>query len=243
MEKTLHRDLYLEDSWFRKEREGIFFAEWMCVGRDSDLSDKGDYRVVDLAGESIVLVRGDDERLRAFFNVCRHRGCQLVDSEDPDATSGRFKANIRCPYHSWTYRLDGALHHAPHMEVDKERYHLHEARLDAWAGFVFVNVKPGVKTLAEHLGPVPDRVARYPLAELVVGRRIGYSVAANWKVLLENFNECYHCAGVHPELCKVVPAFRKDGGADLRWEEGIPHRQGANTFTFSGTTDRQPFPA
>jgi Rieske 2Fe-2S family protein len=92
------------------------------------------------------------------------------------------------------------------------------------------------------LGPIPERVRRYPLAELLVGHRIDYEVEANWKVILENYNECYHCAGVHPELCQVVPAFRKAGGSGLDWDAGIPHREGANTFTFSGTTTRAPFP-
>ncbi len=83
---------------------------------------------------------------------------------------------------------------------------------------------------------------RYPLADLKVAHRIDYRVAANWKVILENYNECYHCAGVHPELCKIVPAFRQGGGAELDWDNGIPQKTGTNTFTFSGTTNRQPFP-
>jgi len=87
-----------------------------------------------------------------------------------------------------------------------------------------------------------DNLANYPLAELRLGKRIVYDVRANWKVMLENYNECYHCGGVHPELCKVVPAFRANGGASLDWDEGVPHREGAVTFTFSGTTDRAPFP-
>ena len=129
----------------------------------------------------------------------------------------RFKANIRCPYHSWAYNLDGSLHHAPHMEVKKENYHLYEMALDCWGGFVFIRVKASDTTLAEQLGDIPERFSRYPLADLVCEKRIEYSVAANWKVILENFNECYHCAGVHPELCKVVPDFRKNGGANLDW--------------------------
>jgi phenylpropionate dioxygenase-like ring-hydroxylating dioxygenase large terminal subunit len=113
MEATLHRDCYLEESWFAKEREHIFFAEWTCVARESDIPKSGDYKAINLTGESILLVRGEDDKLRAFFNVCRHRGCQLVDSLAPEQKSGRFKTNIRCPYHSWVYKLDGALHHAP----------------------------------------------------------------------------------------------------------------------------------
>ena len=92
------------------------------------------------------------------------------------------------------------------------------------------------------IAPVAERVRRYPLETLVVGRRIEYDVRANWKVVAENYNECYHCAGVHPELCEVVPAFKEGGGAGLDWEHGIPHRDGAFTFTKTGTTSRPPFP-
>ncbi len=97
--------------------------------------------------------------------------------------------------------------------------------------------------LEEQLGPVPARTARYPLSELRIGHTIRYQVAANWKVVCENYNECYHCAGVHPELCAVVPAFRDRGGANLDWDRGIPHRPGAYTFTASGTTQRRAFPS
>jgi Rieske 2Fe-2S family protein len=96
--------------------------------------------------------------------------------------------------------------------------------------------------LASQLGPIVERTARYPLAELRTARRITYDAAANWKCIVENFNECYHCGQVHPELCEVVPAFKRVGGGDLDWDRGIPHREGATTFTFTGTTDRAPFP-
>lgn len=242
MEATLHRDLYLENSWFARERERIFFDQWFCVGREDDLPYEGSYRVVELAGESIVLVRGSDGNLRAFHNVCRHRGCQLIDSRNPDQQQGKFPAHIRCPYHSWTYRLDGALHHTPHVEVDKSNYHLHAVRLDRWAGFVFLKVGPEPTSLADQLGPIPPRVRRYPLHDLVADWTFEYEVAANWKVILENYNECYHCAGVHPELCNIVPAFRKNGGSNLDWEAGVPQRPGTNTYTATGTTARPPFP-
>jgi Rieske 2Fe-2S family protein len=242
MEKTLHRDLYIENEWFAREREHIFFGDWTCIGREEDCPGPGDYRAISIAGESVLTVRGEDGVLRAFFNVCRHRGCQLVDSTDPEKQQGRMLSNIRCPYHSWTYRLDGSLHHTPHLEVEKARYHLHKVALDTWAGFVFANIAGSGKTLAEQLGPIAKRVRRYPLADLRTGANIDYTAAANWKVILENYNECYHCAGVHPELCKIVPEFRKNGGAGLDWEDGIPQKQGTDTFTFSGTSSRPSFP-
>jgi Rieske 2Fe-2S family protein len=112
-----------------------------------------------------------------------------------------------------------------------------------WGGFVFVNLTPAnAAPLARQIAGIPERLARYPLSELRIGHTIRYEVAANWKVLCENYNECYHCGGVHPELCALVPAFRERGGAGLDWLRGIPHRAGAYTFTKSGTTRRRAFP-
>jgi Rieske 2Fe-2S family protein len=118
--------------------------------------------------------------------------------------------------------------------------------IESWGGFFFLNLTPAEAAgrnygLLCQMGPVPERLQRYPLAQLHSGRRIVYEVEANWKVLLENYNECYHCGPVHPELCRLVPAFKQRGGSDLDWERGIPHREGAWTFTETGTTSRRPF--
>jgi Rieske 2Fe-2S family protein len=165
--------------------------------------------------------------------------------------SGRFAGAIRCPYHAWTYTLEGELRTAPFLEDDdaftSADFPLHPVGVDTWGGFAFVHLEPARSptaggTLARQLGAVPERLGRYPLADLRIARRIKYDVGANWKVMLENYNECYHCAGVHPELCKIVPAFRERGGALLDWDRGVPHRDGAWTFTHSGTSDRAPFP-
>ena len=243
LEPTLHRDHYLSPALFAREQERIFWREWFCVGREEELAAPGDYAVKDVAGESILLVRTRDGRLAAHYNVCRHRGSQLV----PAGGSGRFAGGIRCPYHSWTYTLEGALRTAPFLEdsdgLARDELSLHPVGVDTWGGFVFVHLTPSEaeRTLAEQLGGVPDRLRRYPLRELRVARRIVYELRANWKVMLENYNECYHCGPVHPELCRLVPAFRQRGGGDLDWERGIPHREGAWTFTESGTTTRAPF--
>jgi glycine betaine catabolism A len=256
LERTLPRRAYFDDDVFRQERERIFARDWFCVGREESLPSPGDYTVVSVAGESVLLVRGPADRVRGFYNVCRHRGCQLVltggapPAREHVGPLGRFAAGIRCPYHSWTYALDGALRSAPFLDEDddfaREDLPLHPVAVDAWGGFLFVRLgsRSGHDgpSLQMQLGEAPARVARYPLAGLRTARRIAYDVAANWKVMLENYNECYHCAGVHPELCAIVPAFKHRGGSDLDWERGIPHRPGAWTFTASGTTTRAPFP-
>ena len=257
LEPTLPRDAYVSASIFAAERERIFAHEWVLVGREESVPATGDYLDVDVLGESVLVVRGDDGALRAFFNVCRHRGCALV-LRDKDGTgdvgvpvAGCKGKAIRCPYHSWIYGLDGALRSAPFLEQALEgRKHelgLYPAGLAIWGGFIFVNLDPdGAKarghTLETQFGDAIRRLGNYPLADLRRGHRIVYQVATNWKVILENYNECYHCGGVHPELCKLVPAFRKNGGSSLEWDQGVPHREGAVTFTASGQTARAPFP-
>jgi Rieske 2Fe-2S family protein len=251
MQKSLPSSWYTSDDVFARERDGIFFREWLCVAREEDVAEAGDVLVLNVVGESVLLARGRDGSLRAHYNVCRHRGSRLCSSapgEVGPASKGLTPARtIRCPYHGWTYGLDGALVSAPHLSVDgafqKEQFGLYPVGVDTWAGFVFLNLTPdGARGLGAQLGAVPERIARYPLAELRRARKIVYEVEANWKVIAENYNECYHCAGVHPELCEVVPAFKQGGGAHLDWDGGIPHREGAFTFTRSGTTSRRPFP-
>jgi Rieske 2Fe-2S family protein len=248
MMQTLPRDAYLSADHFAQEAERIFYREWFFVGRQESIPAAGDYVLAEVAGESVLIVRSKSGGLSAFYNVCRHRGSRLV-TEDAGA-SGRFKGSIRCPYHAWTYNLKGQLRNAPFLtESDglrREQLSLHPVAVDTWAGFVFVNLTPSELTpersLAAQLGEAADRTRNYPLAELRLGHRITYHVDANWKSIVENYNECYHCGSVHPELCELVPAFKKDGARELDWESGVPHREGATTFTFTGTTTREPFP-
>jgi glycine betaine catabolism A len=258
LQQTLPGFAYLDAAFHAIELERIFAREWVCVGREETIPSPGDFLNVPLAGESLLVVRTRDRALGAFYNVCRHRGSRLVLEDaapTPDraapCAAGRFKGAIRCPYHGWTYGLDGELRNAPYLDerhgLLREQLPLHHAGVEAWAGFVFVNLGaadpawegPG---LAELLGPIPERTRRYPLAGLRTAQRITYDVAANWKVILENYNECYHCGTLHPELCEVVPAFKQEGAADLDWDRGVPHREGAYTFTASGTSARRPFP-
>jgi len=241
---TLDAADYLDGDVWAEERERIWFRQWVLVGRDHDLPSPGDRLVVDVAGESIVVVRRADGGLGGFYNVCRHRGSQLVE---PTAEGGTWgppsNPMIRCPYHAWTYDLGGRLVNAPFLDAERTpAVALYPVGVDCWGGFVFVNLSPtDAEPLAAQLGPIVDRVQRYPLADLRRGAILRYEVAANWKVVAENYNECYHCGQVHPELCDLVPAFRR-GGVGLDWPDGIPHRDGAWTFTLSGTSDRPPFP-
>jgi glycine betaine catabolism A len=253
LEETLPSSWYHAEDIYAREKERIFCREWLCVAREEELPQPGDFLVLDVVGESILLVRNRKGLLRAFYNVCRHRGARLCRTDEGPpvgmAVRGGVIAgrSILCPYHQWSYDLDGHLVATPHMSkasaFDKSGLSLYPVGVELWGGFVFVNLTPAeASPFSAQLGEIPQRVSRYPLAELRIGHSIVYSVAANWKAICENYNECYHCGGVHPELCSVVPAFREDGGRGLDWARGIPHRQGAYTFTYSGTTNRRPFP-
>jgi Rieske 2Fe-2S family protein len=259
LEKSLPSEYYLSAELFEKELDRIFSREWICAGRSEGLPASGDVRVLEILGESLLIARTRDGRLAAHYNVCRHRGARLcaVDAGAPPGEVCTPRAGgaaapggtIRCPYHSWTYGLDGTLLGAPFLNQDpslrSEDLSLQPCAIAEWGGFFFLNLwpkGPRARSVDGALGAVPERVRRYPLATLKTAHRVVYEVRANWKVIAENYNECYHCAGVHPELCEVVPAFRERGGAGLDWEHGVPHRDGAFTFTRSGVTDRAPFP-
>jgi Rieske 2Fe-2S family protein len=253
LEATLPSSWYRSESVFAVEKERIFCREWVCVGREEELIGSGAFRLLDILGESIILVRNAHNQLRAFYNVCRHRGtrlCREPAAAGPGAArlpGGLVAGRITCPYHQWTYDLDGRLVAAPYLsgqpQFDKALFSLYPAGVESWGGFVFLNLTPSrAVPLQQQIAAIPGRLERYPLSELRIGHTIRYEVAANWKVICENYNECYHCAGVHPELCTLVPAFRERGGANLDWLRGIPHRPGAYTFTQSGTTRRRAFP-
>jgi Rieske 2Fe-2S family protein len=243
LDAALPRAAYVDESVHADERERLWARQWCAVGRSTDAAAPGAVLRVELAGESLLVIRQHDGSLRAFYNLCRHRGAQVVDTAGSPCTQVRA---LRCPYHSWTYGLDGALRSTPFLERIADEaagaLDLHPVGAAEWGGFVWVHLTPAAaRPLAEQLGDVVARVARYPLAALHRGATITYDVAANWKVLAENYNECYHCGPVHPELCDLVPAFRR-GGRTLDWTDGIAHRDGAWTFTTTGTTTRAPFP-
>ena len=243
LEATLPRAHYLDPTLFEREYEAIFRRGWVCVGRANALPQPGDYLALRLNSQSALVVRDASGALSAFFNVCRHRGAELVPMPDAAPRRGHFSRQINCPYHAWHYHLNGQLKGTPHLEIATDGITLHPIPLAEWGGFVFLRLSPEEdESLVDTLGQGRQRIANYPLADLEVGATLHYDVQANWKVILENYNECYHCGPVHPELCQIVPAFRQGGGASLDWEDGIPHREGAVTFTASGTTDRAPFP-
>jgi Rieske 2Fe-2S family protein len=231
--RTLPRRVYTDADVFALEGRVLFARTWLCVGREEDLPDAGSYLTQEIGGERILVVRGEDRALRAFFNVCRHRGARLV--EEP---CGRLRGAIGCPYHAWTYALDGRLLRAPRAEPGfrTEDFPLAQARLETFGGFVFANLDSAAPALATTLADLPD-FARYRLADLRRARTIEYTVAANWKVVAENYSECYHCPGVHPQLHRIsdiTSGFAQTGACF----NGGPMqlRTGFTTMSMSGAT-------
>jgi Rieske 2Fe-2S family protein len=210
--RTMPGEFYNSPEIFAEERERIFARSWHCVGRASALAGAGDFVVRSVAGESLIILRDRAGKLRAHFNVCRHRGTRLCE-----AVSGHFSETIQCPYHAWTYTTDGRLIGAPHMQdvegFDKRDYPLHSAAVAEWEGFVFVNVSAEPEPFDAWFAPMVGRLTRFGLAGLAVGHRVTYEVRANWKLVFQNYSECLHCPMIHPELTAVLPY--QSGANDL----------------------------
>ena len=209
---TMPGEYYTSPEIFAEEMETLFARSWVCVGRSSRLAEPGDFFVKVVAGESLILLRDRSGGLRAFFNVCRHRGTRLCSEE-----SGHVSETIQCQYHAWTYTTDGRLIGAPHMgEVagfNKTDYPLHQAALAEWEGFLFVNVAKQPEPFEQTHAPLIGRFSRFALHGLKVGHKVSYDVAANWKLIFQNYNECLHCPVIHPELSARMPY--QSGANDL----------------------------
>ncbi|CUR60206.1 conserved hypothetical protein [metagenome] len=245
LQPALPREMYVEQAAWEREREVVLMHEWTCVGRldDLGLAAPGRVAVVEVLGESVLVTSDEAGVLHAAYNVCRHRGSQLFPTPPGAPPFCGPAGALRCPYHSWTYSLAGELLKAPHTDgVDPSAFALHPVGVGVWAGFVFVHLTPDeAATLAQAVSRPAATLANYAMGDLVTGASYTYDVAANYKVIAENYNECYHCGPVHPELVRLVPAFG-GGGTGIDWEGGVPHRKGAWTFTMSGTTTRSPLP-
>ena len=202
--RTLPGRYYTAPDVFASEGERIFRRSWLCAGREDEIAGRGEYFLVSAAGEELIVVRGEDDAPRAFYNVCRHRGTRLCEAQ-----VGQLSRSIQCPYHAWTYALDGRLIGAPDMDqvegFDRKDYPLHQAALVSWGGFLFVNLDDDPVPFEVAFAPLLDRFARFNLAALRAWRRVEYDVGANWKLLFQNYSECLHCPVIHPRLSQLTP--------------------------------------
>ena len=200
--RTLPARYYVDPDHFLAERERFFARMWVCVGRDDDVPRPGDAALREVADENLIVVRREDGEVRAFYNVCRHRGTRLLT--EPESCVGR---RIQCPYHAWSYDLQGRLVSAPHMDEGprfrKADYPLKSVALDRWDGHLFVNLADQPEPLAAQLGELPTMFRPWGMGDLRRAHRIVYDVAANWKLILQNFSECLHCPFIHPALQKL----------------------------------------
>ena len=196
---------------FDFEQDRWFARTWLCVGREEEVAEPGTFLLARAAGESVAILRDREGTVRAFHNVCRHRGSTLLDEPATGTGTGRV-VRIQCPYHAWIYDLDGSLRRAPHTEdiadFQVADQGLLPVRLETWQGFLFINLDPGAAPLLAYLVDLPKKIGNYPVAGLRRARRIEYEVNANWKVIGENYSECYHCPGVHPQLNRLSPYDR-----------------------------------
>ncbi|MER7803799.1 aromatic ring-hydroxylating dioxygenase subunit alpha [Streptomyces parvulus] len=237
---TLPGRYYTDPEIFRREQREVFESLWFCAVRCADLERPGAFRTVQVGGESVVVTRTRSGALRAFLNICRHRGARLCLQE-----SGEVRRNLQCPYHAWTYDLDGRLVAAPGLtgmpDVDRVSYGLHEVALRQWLGYAWVclaDEPPSFEetvrgAVVERLGD-PVAVERYGTERLALGRRVRYDVRANWKLIVENFMECYHCATIHPELTDVLPEFAEGYAAQYYVGHGAEFGEDVKGFTVDG---------
>lgn len=233
---TLPGSDYHSQEVYEVDQERVFAGSWYTVARSETLPDAGDYLAANVAGEGIIVIRGNDGTLRAFANSCRHRGTCLLEG------GGTVPRAIVCPYHGWTYGLDGRLLGTPNVGVedgiDHDQLGLWQIALAEWGGFIFVNLDGCADPLEEVLAKDPEsplQFSRYGLEHLRVGARHDYEVAANWKVIVENYYECLHCPLVHPELVRLVPVNRRgeveeEGQSPL----GNTMDEGLTSFTQTG---------
>ncbi len=205
---ALEPNLYLEPEIVRLEQEAIFERTWQLAGHVADLAEPGSYITADVVDQPVLVVRDDDGEIRAFRNVCRHRGSRLL------AGSGSCGKAIRCLYHGWTYKLDGRLIGVPEgreiPDLDKSRLGLHQVRAEVFCGLIFVNLDPGAAPLGERLGGLAERLARYDLPSLKRFGKGGDVQPANWKVVVENYIEGYHIPIAHPSLMRLLDYQRYD---------------------------------
>jgi|SRR5579875_37228 len=232
---------YTDPAVFRWEQHHFFGTGWLCVARSEQIPQPGGQRSESAGDGGVLLARGEDGILRAFANTCRHRGHELL----PCGTSTQQKA-IVCPYHSWTYSLTGGLRAAAGFrnlpDFEAGQWGLTELPVTEWHGLVFVAGSGSAAPLAQALTTLDELVAPYEPERLTVAGQHGYDAAANWKILAENYHECYHCPAIHPELCRVSPPHSGENyAAPGAWVGGwMALRDGMATMSLDGRSGGVP---
>lgn len=200
---SLHADAYTRPEWFLKDQLQILGKTWQWVCHVEKTRQPGSYITAEIAGQPIAVIRDKTGDLRAFYNVCKHRAHHLLSGEGKTSL-------IVCPYHAWAYRLDGKLQGAPHTQnlkqFDKEDICLDQIQVEEFCGFVFVNLDPTASSLASQSGDLQKEITHWApdVADLTFGHRLSYDIKSNWKNVVDNFLECYHCPVAHKDFCDLV---------------------------------------
>lgn len=238
---TLPGRYYTDPEVFRDELERFYCQNWICAGRAEQTPQAGDYFLREIGDESVIITRDNGGELRAFFNVCRHRGTRICPNAE-----GHFSGRIQCGYHGWTYGLDGSLIGAPHMEDDfcRQDYPLHRVHIETWDGHVFINLAKNPESLEKQLDDLPHKFRDWQMQELRLHRRITYDVKANWKLIVLNYNECLHCPILHPALNSITDYLSgKNESTHTTYIGGsMEFRNGARTMSTDGKLRRDYLP-
>jgi choline monooxygenase len=242
--RTLPWSWYTDEAVLQLERERIFRTSWQYVGHAGDVAAPGSFAATRIGDVPVVVVRDEHGELRAFLNVCRHRGSLVCTG------SGK-RATLQCPYHAWTYGLDGRLLAAPRSEreggVERDELGLVELRLETWGPFLFVSADDEAEPLAETLEAVPERIAQsgIDVDALRLVRRSETEYEANWKLCAENFLECYHCPTAHPGFSAVMDvspdAYLLETGRRRLSQHGAPRPEPRGAYTTAGEVERGQF--
>jgi Rieske 2Fe-2S family protein len=233
--KTLEGKYYGSEEIHQLETGRIFQRCWLCIGSGARVAEPGSWFRVEIEGESLIVTRDREGALHVFYNVCRHRGTRLCSEE-----CGKFGKYVVCPYHAWSYALDGSLAAAPHMDgvpsFDREELGLNKIAFVEWEGQILVNFAEDPEPFEEALAPLVEKFTRWQLPDLRPVHRTVYEIDANWKLILQNYSECYHCPSLHPQLNKLTPY--RDASNDLtegRVLGGPMHlSKGHESMTMSG---------
>jgi Rieske 2Fe-2S family protein len=243
---TLPGRYYTDGAIFQQEMDTFFLRKWICAGRAEQIPNAGDFFLCEAARESVIVTRDATNRLQAFYNVCRHRGTRLCTQD-----RGVFAGRIQCPYHAWTYALDGKLLGAPHMEQPdfrREDYPLHRVHIDEWEGHIFLNLnsvpRAEIQPLSSQLDDLPQKFAAWGMRSLRLYKRIVYDVKANWKLIVINYNECMHCPVLHPLLSRVTDYLSGENDPPRPGYIGgsMEFRAGAQTMSIDGAMPRAYLP-
>ena len=205
---TLPSEWYFDPAHFQRELKSIWWDEWLCVARAGELGEPGQFKVIRVGSQQVIITRRSKGELQAFHNTCRHRGSLLCESDSGSFHNGR----IVCPYHAWVYSLDGELQNTPRLnesdDFNRKDYSLYPVAVDSWAGFIFINLAETPScNLKTRLAGEANPLSNWPMPELLIAHRQVHHLDCNWKVFWENFLECYHCPNIHRELCALVPVY------------------------------------